>query len=128
MRLLRVFHRKPKTVSNTTPDDAAGDARTRDFSTRITTSCAHPLSASSWNRMKQGYQPKGMDDRWEISLAGEEKPVFARSWMRSPIVEIQVAAGDEARIVAIVWEGDSSAWTDGSEERAKELVRHLIFS
>lgn len=47
--------------------------------------------------------------------------------MRSPIVEIQVAAGDEARIVAIAWEGDSSVWTDGSE-RAKELVRQLCGS
>ncbi|GKT45551.1 uncharacterized protein ColSpa_05732 [Colletotrichum spaethianum] len=69
-----------------------------------------------------------MDDRWVVSLAGEEKLVFTRSWTGSPIVEIQVVAGDEARIVAIAWEGDGSQWRDGSENRARELVVQLCAS
>ncbi|GJC77925.1 hypothetical protein ColLi_00763 [Colletotrichum liriopes] len=128
MRFPRIFHRKRRSVSDTTSGNAADDKRDRNFSKRTTASWDHPLSSSAWDRMKRGYEPESMDDRWVVSLVGEEKLVFARSWTGSPIVEIQVVAGDEARIVAIAWEGDGSQWADGSEERAKELVAQLCAS
>ncbi|KAK1985813.1 hypothetical protein LZ30DRAFT_685899 [Colletotrichum cereale] len=132
MRFPRIFHRKSRLTSGTRPhdaaDDAADDERSRSLSKRTTASWDKPLAAGAWDRMKQGYRPESMDDRWEVSFTGEDKLSFARSWTGYPIVEIQVVAGDHARIVAITWEGDGSIWAGGSEESAKELVVQLCAS
>ncbi|KAK1596302.1 uncharacterized protein LY79DRAFT_667348 [Colletotrichum navitas] len=127
MRFSRIFHRRFRLTPHTRLV-VADRERSRSLSKRTTASWDCPLAAEAWDRMKRGYQPESMDDRWVVSLTGEDKLVFARSWTRSPIVEIRVVARDYARIVSIAWEGDESVWTGGSEKSAKKLVVQLCAS
>ncbi|KAK2033660.1 hypothetical protein LX32DRAFT_689954 [Colletotrichum zoysiae] len=126
MRFSRIFRHRFHWTSGTRIDGvAADDRRSRSLSKRTTAPWDCPLPAGAWERMKRGYRPESMDDRWVVSFTGEDKVVFARSWTGAPIVEIQVAAGDHPRIVAVAWEGDGSVWVGGSEQSAKELVVQL---
>ncbi|KAK1996981.1 hypothetical protein LX36DRAFT_712009 [Colletotrichum falcatum] len=128
MRFLWIFHRKSRSTPGTKLDDDADDGQCKNLSKRTAAPWDCPLADGAWDRMKRGYQPENMDDRWAASLKGEDRLVFERSWTGSPIVEIQVVAGDHTRIVAIAWEGDGSVWAGGSEQSAKELVIQLCAS
>ncbi|KAL0933088.1 uncharacterized protein CTRU02_212051 [Colletotrichum truncatum] len=104
---------------------------------------AHVIPAAGWERMKKGFQPQQMEDRWVIvhvvehddrdnnSGNGQDAIIFARSWTQFPIAKIMVVpaadSGDDGsrKIAKITWESDRSRWNvkDGEKEAKEHVVR-----
>ncbi|EXF80839.1 hypothetical protein COL5a_004721 [Colletotrichum fioriniae] len=91
---------------------------------------ARIIPADGWERMKKGFTPQDMDDRWVIlhlEKEGEESVVFARSWTGYTLGKITVEpAGDDGksrRITKFTWETDKERWNvEDPETEARALV------
>ena len=96
----------------------------------VTSSWGQDISDADFEKLKNGFQPQDMDDKWAVSAEEsiEASGHFAisvhmvRSWTGIELFVLTIRPKDgsnSARIEAITWEQDRGAY-EMSEERAKE--------
>lgn len=92
------------------------------------------ISASDFDKLKVGFRPECMEDRWVIQVTdpdpdpdqdgGGTSIHISRSWTYMELYTLHVKAGDDGsiKIESITWEGNQFDAVSGEEKSKKEAM------